>query len=60
VSEPFSDLPGLWKEIPAESAVTVRRGAPLAHQPFRPVPVDPDAPRERARLLTSTDTTVTR
>ncbi len=36
VSEPFSDLPGLWHEIPPSSAVTVRRGGVLEHQPFRP------------------------
>jgi glutamine amidotransferase len=53
VSEPFSDLPGLWQEIPAGSAVTVRPGVELERQPFRPA-------RERPRLLTSTDTTVTR
>jgi glutamine amidotransferase len=62
VSEPFADLPGVWQEIPAGSAVTVRRDAELEHQPFRPAPVDADGlPRERRpRLLTSTDTTVTR
>lgn len=38
VSEPFSDLPGLWHEIPPSSAVTVRRGAELEHQPFAPTP----------------------
>ena len=37
VSEPFSDLPGLWHEIPEASAVTVRRGGVLETQPFRPV-----------------------
>jgi predicted glutamine amidotransferase len=36
VSEPFSDLPGLWHAIPERSAVTVRRGGELEHQPFRP------------------------
>jgi predicted glutamine amidotransferase len=36
VSEPFSDLPGLWHEIPEGSAVTVRRGGVLEHQPFHP------------------------
>jgi predicted glutamine amidotransferase len=38
VSEPFSDLPGLWQEIPAATAVTVRRGGVFEHQPFRPRP----------------------
>jgi len=36
VSEPFSDLPGLWHEIPESSAVTVRHGGVLEHQPFQP------------------------
>lgn len=36
VSEPFSDLPGLWHEIPETTAVTVRRGGVLDKQPFRP------------------------
>ena len=36
VSEPFSDLPGVWHEIPPSTAVTVRRGGVLEQQPFRP------------------------
>jgi predicted glutamine amidotransferase len=36
VSEPFSDLPGLWKEIEPSTAVIVRRGGVLEHRPFRP------------------------
>jgi glutamine amidotransferase len=36
VSEPFSDLPGVWHEIEPDSAVTVRRGGVLEHTPFRP------------------------
>ncbi len=36
VSEPFSDLPDLWQEIEPSTAVTVRRGGVLEHQPFRP------------------------
>ncbi len=36
VSEPFSDLPGVWKEIPPSTAVTVRRGGVLDLQPFEP------------------------
>ena len=39
VSEPFSDLPGVWHEIPAGTAVTVRRGGVLEHRQFRPQPV---------------------
>jgi predicted glutamine amidotransferase len=37
VSEPFSDLPGLWHEIAESSAVIVRRGGVLEHEPFRPL-----------------------
>jgi predicted glutamine amidotransferase len=37
VSEPIADLPGLWKEIPQSSAVTVRYGGDLEHRPFRPL-----------------------
>ncbi len=40
VSEPFADLPGLWREIPQGSAVVVS-GDGLEHRPF--VPVDPSA-----------------
>jgi glutamine amidotransferase len=36
VSEPFSDLPGIWQEIPPSTAVTVRRGGVLEERPFRP------------------------
>jgi predicted glutamine amidotransferase len=36
VSEPFSDLPGLWEEIPQSSAVRVARGGVLERQEFRP------------------------
>ena len=38
VSEPFSDLPGLWEEIPESTAVIVRRGGVLEQQPFTPRP----------------------
>ncbi|UGS35673.1 class II glutamine amidotransferase [Capillimicrobium parvum] len=40
VSEPFSDLPGLWREVPPGTAVTVRHGDVLEERPF--------TPRERA------------
>jgi predicted glutamine amidotransferase len=40
VSEPFSDLPGLWQEIPESTAVTVRSGGVLLESPFQPRPVD--------------------
>ncbi len=36
VSEPFSDLPGLWNEIPESSAVTVHRGGVLEEHSFEP------------------------
>jgi glutamine amidotransferase len=36
VSEPFSDLPGVWREIPPGTAVTVRRGGVLEERPFAP------------------------
>jgi predicted glutamine amidotransferase len=38
VSEPFSDLPGVWQEIPVATAVTVRRGGVFERQPFSPQP----------------------
>ena len=36
VSEPFADLPGLWKEIPEATAVTVCRGGTMEERPFVP------------------------
>jgi predicted glutamine amidotransferase len=36
VSEPFSDLPGVWQEIPQGTAVTVRSGGSLEERPFTP------------------------
>jgi glutamine amidotransferase len=36
VSEPFSDLPGVWQEIEPSTAVTVRHGGVLEQRPFRP------------------------
>jgi predicted glutamine amidotransferase len=39
VSEPFSDLPGLWQEIPETTSVTVRRGGVLEERPFVPRPL---------------------
>jgi predicted glutamine amidotransferase len=36
VSEPFSDLPGVWQEVPAGTAITVRHGGELREQPFTP------------------------
>ena len=36
VSEPFSELPGVWHEIPESTAVHVQRGGVLEHHDFRP------------------------
>jgi predicted glutamine amidotransferase len=41
VSEPFSDLPGVWQEIPPGTAVTVRRGGVMEERPFRPQAREP-------------------
>ncbi len=38
VSEPFSDLPGVWHEVPPGTAVIVRRGGVLEEHPFAPEP----------------------
>jgi len=35
-SEPFSDLPGVWHEIDESSAVIVRSGGVLEHEPLHP------------------------
>jgi predicted glutamine amidotransferase len=39
VSEPFSDLPGVWREIPQGTAVTVRADGVLETRPFQPQPI---------------------
>jgi glutamine amidotransferase len=44
VSEPFSDLPGLWDPVPASTMLTVRRGGVLEHAPFRPRVPEPTSP----------------
>jgi predicted glutamine amidotransferase len=36
VSEPFSDLPGVWREIPQSTAVTVGAGGEFDERPFAP------------------------
>jgi predicted glutamine amidotransferase len=36
VSEPVSDLPGLWQEIPPSTAARVEHGGVLEERPFRP------------------------
>jgi predicted glutamine amidotransferase len=38
VSEPFSDLPGVWEEVAQSSALVVRRGGVLEQRPFSPAP----------------------
>jgi predicted glutamine amidotransferase len=38
VSEPFSDLPGVWREIPQATAVTGRPDGGLEERPFHPSP----------------------
>jgi hypothetical protein len=35
VSEPVSDLPGAWREVPESTALIVQRG-PDEQKPFRP------------------------
>jgi predicted glutamine amidotransferase len=52
VSEPFSDLPGVWREIPESSAVTVRTGGILEERPFRPR--IPSVPADRSELAPAT------
>jgi glutamine amidotransferase len=37
VSEPFSDLPGVWDEIPEATAVTVGPGGVFEKRTFEPV-----------------------
>jgi predicted glutamine amidotransferase len=39
VSEPFSDLPGMWQEIPPSTAVLVQQGGGFEERPFAPHPV---------------------
>jgi predicted glutamine amidotransferase len=53
VSEPFSDLPGVWREIPEATAVVVRPGGVLEERPFRPQA--PDPPVDGPGLATSLD-----
>lgn len=40
VSEPFADLPGVWREIPPSTAVEVRRGGVFEERPFRPADIE--------------------
>src|SRR6185503_18877943 len=37
VSEPVSDLPGAWREVPESTALIIQRG-PDEQKPFRPRP----------------------
>jgi predicted glutamine amidotransferase len=43
VSEPFSDLPGVWHEVPPSTAVIVRHGGVLEERAFHPAATDPSA-----------------
>jgi glutamine amidotransferase len=36
VSEPFSDLPGAWHEVPASTALVVEAGGEHSLRPFEP------------------------
>lgn len=36
VSEPFSDLPGVWEAVPEATALTVRHGGVCEQRPFAP------------------------
>jgi predicted glutamine amidotransferase len=47
VSEPLSDLPGVWIEVPESTALLVQRG-PDEHRPFRP-----QAPERQAEAVRS-------
>ena len=40
VSEPFSDLPGVWEEIEQGTAASIRRGGEIERRSFRPQAVD--------------------
>lgn len=54
VSEPFSDLPGVWREIPEATAVMVRAGSVFEERPFRP---RTGAPADGAGLTSAAGTT---
>jgi predicted glutamine amidotransferase len=43
VSEPFSDLPGMWQEIPPSSGVAVHHDGAFEERPFVPRPVSEQA-----------------
>jgi predicted glutamine amidotransferase len=48
VSEPFSDLPGAWREVPESTALIIQRG-PDEQRDFRPrAPSDDSAARSRS------------
>jgi predicted glutamine amidotransferase len=40
VSEPFSDLPGVWHEVPPSTAVIMRHGGVLEERAFQPAATD--------------------
>lgn len=53
VSEPVSDLPGLWEEIPEGTVAIVRRGGVLEQRPF--VPQAPEPARAEPALAPAVD-----
>ena len=55
VSEPFSDLPGVWQEIPQGTAVAVRHGADLDQRPFVPQRAGGPGPAPEADLAGAVD-----
>jgi glutamine amidotransferase len=50
ISEPFNDLPGIWQEIPAETAVTIRHRGSMTERPFRPQAPEPVTAPAPARV----------
>lgn len=52
VSEPFSDLPGVWQEVPDATAVTAHPGGILSTRPFTPR-------TSRSQTVTKPNTTTT-
>ena len=53
VSEPVSDLPGAWREVPESTALIIQRG-PDEQQPFRPRPPAVDQPHFQLASATRT------
>ena len=55
VSEPFSDLPGVWQEIPQGTVVAVRQGSELEQRPFVPRRVRGQGPTAARDLAGAVD-----